>query len=109
MCVMNQRLVAISAFPNRSLTAIVLMRLVAMCVRNLCSAKTVQLMLFDGQSARLRCPKFQVCGDIFSNESRAREGTDAVGGCSGVCRVKFERRIEQIGPEYALGSSEQLF
>src|SRR3954453_23483655 len=98
----------IGAIPNRSLTAVILMRLVAVCARNLCSAKTVQSVLFDGQSALLHCPKFQVPGDIFSIECRTCEGTDAVGGYCGVCSAVLECSIKQGGPENVLCGREQL-
>src|SRR5882672_3557864 len=89
------------------------MRLIAMCARNLCSAKTVQSMLLGGQSALFRCPKFQMRGDIFSIECRACETTDPVGKCSvsrcsGICFFALDRGIKQIGPENALRGSEQL-
>src|SRR5262245_40652747 len=84
------------------------MRLIAMCARNLCSAKTVQSMPFDVQSARLHCPKFQVPADIFSIESRACEGADAVGKWSRLCFVVLERGVKQIGPEYGFGGGDSL-
>src|SRR5258705_9429543 len=98
----------IAAFPNRPLTAIVLMRLIAMCALNLCSAKTVQSVLFDGQSVLLQCPKIQMRGDVFSIECWTCKTTDPVDRCSGVCSFALDRGIKQIGPENALRGSEQL-
>src|SRR5690242_5402412 len=85
------------------------MRLIALCALNLCSAKTVQPVLLDRQSARLPCPKIQVPGDIFSIEWRARKGADPVSKCTGVCSIVLERGIKQIGSEDVLGGGEQLF
>src|SRR5262249_41634943 len=99
----------IALFSNGPLTSTVLMRLLAICARNLCSAKTVQSVLFDGQSALLRCPKIQVPGDIFSIECRASECADAVGRSSPERFFILERSIEQIGPENVLRGSEQVF
>src|SRR5438105_2435797 len=107
--IINQSVMWIIAFPNRPLTAIVLMRLIAMCALNLCSAKTVQSAPFGGQSALFHCPKFQMPADIFIVECWPRECTDAVGGCGGVCSVALELGIEQIGPENTLCGSEQVF
>src|SRR5262245_7519217 len=84
------------------------MTLIAICARNLCSAKIMQTMMFDVHSTLLRSPIIQMAGDVFSFERRAREGTDAVCWSSRVCSVALERGIKQIWPEYALGGGEQL-
>src|SRR5262249_10519946 len=105
---LNQSATSIALFPNRPLTALVLMRLIATCALNLCSAKTVQSALFDEQSALLHCPKVQMPGDIFSIECRACEGTDAVSKCGRVWSVALERGIKQIGPEHTLRGTDQL-
>jgi len=63
----------IAAFPDGPLTAIVLMRVIAICARNLCSAKTVQSMLFDVRSGLFDCPRIQMAGDIFSIEAWREE------------------------------------
>src|SRR5262249_46268585 len=78
--VLNQIIKRKGASPNEPLTSPVLMRLIAMCARKLCSAKTVQIPRFDVQSTLLHCPRIQMAGDIFSIERGARKGTNAVGG-----------------------------